>query len=67
MARYRYRYRTPALAGPWRDSPEAAAADAVVANQAQLDPAEPLGVRWLVPGEIEQEDQEPPLRAAKGG
>jgi hypothetical protein len=62
----RYRYRTPALAGPWRDSPEAAAKDAVFANQAQDDPNEPLGMRWLVPGEIEVEADGPRLRAAKG-
>jgi len=50
----RYRYRTPALTGRWRDSRDAAALDAVKAKQALLDAAEPGGLRWLVPGEIEE-------------
>lgn len=52
----RYRYRTPALTGQWRDSPDAALRDAINANQARDDENEPSGVRWLVPGEIEEEE-----------
>jgi hypothetical protein len=48
-----YRYRTPALTGPWRESREDAVGDAVRAKQAQPDGEEPLGVKWVVPGEIE--------------
>jgi hypothetical protein len=59
----RYRYRTPVLTGPWRQSRAAALADAVAANQAKADPAAPGGVRWLVPGEIEEEADGPALRA----
>lgn len=51
----RYRYRTPALAGPWRDSPDKAVADAVRARQASL--GGPDGVLWVVPGEIEVEQK----------
>lgn len=52
----RYRYRTAALAGPWRDSHEAALRDAVAANQARVDEAAPEGIDWLVPGDIELEE-----------
>lgn len=49
----RYRYRTPALTGPWRDSREAALRDAVGAKQAVPDDSQPDGVRWMVPGRVE--------------
>jgi hypothetical protein len=49
----RYRYRTPALTGPWRESHEDAARDAVNAKQAQYDDDQPSGIKWIVPGEIE--------------
>ena len=62
----RYRYRTPALAGPWRDSREAALRDAVAANQARHDPDSPSGVKWLVAGDIEEQESDPPLRAGAG-
>jgi hypothetical protein len=51
----RYRYRTPVLTGPWRDSRAAALRDAVGAKQARIDDSFPDGVHWLVPGEIEEE------------
>ena len=51
----RYRYRTPALAGPWRDSAEAAIRDAVSANQAVLEGDRADQIRWIVPGTIEEE------------
>ncbi len=46
-----YRYRTPALVGPWRKSARQALLDAVRANQARRDDQT---VRWLVPGSIEE-------------
>jgi hypothetical protein len=49
----RYRYRTSALTGPWRDSSDDALRDAVNAKQAQYDDDQPSGVKWTVPGEIE--------------
>ena len=49
----RYRYRTPALTGPWRESNADAVGDAVKAKQAQYDDSAPEGVKWIVPGEIE--------------
>jgi hypothetical protein len=52
----RYRYRTPALTGQWRDSRDAALRDAINAKQALDDENEPGGVRWLVPGEIEEDE-----------
>jgi len=64
----RYRYRTPALTGPWRDSRPAALRDAIGAHQARADDNEPGGVRWLVPGEIEEEagGRALPARASRG-
>jgi hypothetical protein len=52
----RYRYRTPALTGRWRESRTAAEHDAVQAKQALMDAQEPGGLRWLVPGEIEEDE-----------
>ena len=51
----RYRYRTPAIVGPWRSSREEAAADAVNARQALHDESGDL--RWLVPGDLEEEQK----------
>lgn len=61
----RYRYRTPVLAGPWRESPDQALRDAERAGQLRL---EGLGhhVRWMVPGEIE-EDKPAALKACPPG
>ena len=52
----RYRYRTPALTGRWRESRDAAERDAIKAKQALMDSSEPGGLRWLVPGEIEEDE-----------
>ena len=60
----RYRYRTAALTGPWRDSAERALSDAVKAKQAEKDEAEPAGVRWIVPGRIEEEQIEDRFRSS---
>ena len=54
----RYRYRTPALTGPWRDSNEDAVRDAVSARQAEYDEERPSRIKWLVPGEIEVRNNE---------
>ncbi len=54
----RYRYRTAALTGPWRDSPGDALRDAVKAKQAVIDEADPADVRWIVPGRIEEQSSE---------
>jgi flavin-binding protein dodecin len=54
----RYRYRTAALTGPWRDSPDEAARDAVRAKQAQIDEDQPAAVKWIVPGRIEERNNE---------
>ena len=50
----RYRYCTPALTGPWRDSHDEAVRDAVKAKQAAADGDEPSGLKWTVPGRIEE-------------
>ena len=63
----RYRYRTPALAGPWRESREAALRDAIAAKQARLDESEPGGICWLVPGDIEEEVDGSVVRAHANG
>ena len=52
----RYRYRTPAVAGRWRDSREEALRDAVIAKQASFDDSFPGGIRWIVPGTIEEQE-----------
>ena len=62
----RYRYRTPALTGPWRNSHDAAVRDAVRAKQAQVDDAQPSGVDWIVPGRIEELGNEEAQSRAKG-
>lgn len=56
----RYRYRTRALIGPWRRSRDEAVLDAVGAKQALLEQRDPLRVRWVVPGDIEEEQEEKP-------
>lgn len=52
----RYRYRTPILVGPWRDSKLKAECDAVAVGQADFEGA-PGKLVWKVPGEIEAEDR----------
>ena len=52
----RYRYRTAALTGRWRETHLAAEHDAVKAKQALIDAGLPGGLHWLVPGEIEEDE-----------
>lgn len=54
----RFRYRTSVLTGPWRDSAEEAARDAVKAKQAVIDDNQPTGIKWTVPGQIEERNSE---------
>lgn len=61
----RFRYRTSALTGPWRDSAREAMRDAAKAKQAVLDDAEPSGLRWIVPGSIEGMNGEPARASLK--
>lgn len=61
----RYRYRTPALTGPWRSSHDAAVRDAVRAKQAQIDRDQPSLVDWIVPGRIEELNNEEAQSRAK--
>ena len=59
----RYRYRTSVLTGPWRDTELEAAKDAVRAKQAVKDVSKASGVRWAVPGKIEEQvSEEAPSR-----
>ena len=51
----RYRFRTAALVGPWRQTRGTALRDARKARQADADETEPDGVRWRVPGMIEED------------
>ena len=48
----RYRFQTADKAGPWRTSRLEAMLDAVGAGKALMDQVG--GLRWRVPGEIEQ-------------
>lgn len=58
-----YRYRTSVLTGPWRDSQDEAVRDAIRAQQAAIDGGRPSGVRWIVPGRIEERmTEEAPTR-----
>ena len=58
-----YRYRTSVLTGPWRDTELEAANDAVRAKQAENDASKASGIRWTVPGKIEERvNQEAPSR-----
>ena len=50
----RYRYRTSVLTGPWRETAFEAASDAVRAKQAVDDVSEMSGLKWTVPGWIEE-------------
>ncbi|HTU12458.1 MAG TPA: hypothetical protein VMG08_16325 [Allosphingosinicella sp.] len=50
----RYRYRTSVLTGPWRETEFDAANDAVRAKQAVNDITQTSGIRWTVPGRIEE-------------
>ncbi len=50
----RYRYRTSVLTGPWRETEYEAADDAVRAKQAVCDGGQGSGIRWTVPGRIEE-------------
>jgi len=61
----RYRYRTPALTGPWRESHDDAVRDAVKAKQAEYDEGQPPGLKWIVPGEIEARRNETAAEPAK--
>ena len=59
----RYRYRTSVLTGPWRASEFEAASDAVRAQQAVNDITQSSGIRWTVPGRIEERvTEEAPTR-----
>lgn len=58
----RYRYRTPALTGPWRDSEREAARDAVRAKQAVNDLSQAAGISWAVPGRIEERTEDSPTQ-----
>ena len=59
----RYRYRTSVLTGPWRETELDAASDAVRANQAVDDITQSSGIRWTVPGRIEERITEEMSRA----
>lgn len=54
MAVSRFRYRTVALTGPWRDTRQEAMRDAAKAKQAVIDDEEPGSIEWIVPGRIEE-------------
>jgi hypothetical protein len=59
----RFRYRTSVLTGPWRESEFEAVNDAVRAKQAVTDITQTSGLRWTVPGRIEERViQEVPTR-----
>jgi hypothetical protein len=59
----RYRYRTSVLTGPWRDTELEAAKDAVRAKQAVNDVSKASGIKWTVPGKIEEQvSEEAPSR-----
>lgn len=62
----RYRYRTKALTGRWRESYAAAVDDAARARQIMFDTERRSDFRWVVPGTIE-EDEDVPARDRQSG
>jgi hypothetical protein len=54
----RYRYRTPALIGPWRASAGEAADDAIRARQATRSGPNGADLRWRLSGWIEENSDE---------
>ena len=62
----RYRYRTAALVGPWRESRARAARDAAKAGQVIVDGEDPLNFRWVVSGEIEESLPDKTRQATQG-
>ncbi len=52
----RYRYRTAVLVGRWRRSRDLAIEDAIVAKQARREAGDPSGLKWIVPGQIEESE-----------
>jgi hypothetical protein len=58
-----YRYRTEALAGPWRESAAMARDDAIRAHQARA--REGVSFEWLVRGWVEDRAA-PPMGLAAG-
>ena len=55
----RYRYRTEALVGPWRETRREAEADAVAAGQAVFAAHPDTPLTWRVLGDIEAKDELP--------
>ena len=55
----RYRYRTEALIGPWRETRRQAESDAVVAGQAVFAAHPDGALVWRVLGDIEAKDELP--------
>ena len=53
-----YRYRTPALVGPWRDTLDDAVNDAARAGQLVFE-GNASAMRWMVSGEIEEALERP--------
>ena len=62
----RYRYRTSVLTGPWRDTAFEAADDAVRAKQAVNEAAEMPGLKWTVPGWIEERNTDEAVTRLRG-
>ena len=62
----RWRYRTAALAGPWRSTVAWAATDAIAQGQAIQDESQPNGLRWRLPGWIEGDPDAAGSRSAEG-
>ena len=63
----RFRYRTAALTGPWRETRREAMRDAARAKQALIDEQDPEAIEWIVPGRIEEvRGAATPTRAARG-
>jgi hypothetical protein len=57
----RFRYRTTVLVGSWRPSFEQAIEDAINAKQAARENSGPNGIKWIVPGQIEEAEAREPL------
>lgn len=61
-----YRYRSPALAGQWRETRAQAVADAVAARQAVEDPDAPDGLKWRDDAHLEVQRKDGSISSEQG-
>lgn len=58
----RYRYRSPVLHGPWRNSQNEAVEDAITAGQAVREGEDEARIHWRDSAGVEEENEEGRLK-----